>query len=110
MSRKHDFLKSEQNRDQHPERDQVGSPAHTAASAKGNVADFDKQEPHTGKVAKPQEDGQQGADANQPGPAHTGEPARPPDPGGRAAERDLSAKGRRRRRGPHAPGRRLTGS
>jgi hypothetical protein len=51
MTKKQDFLRSEQNRDKHPERDQVGSATRTVATAKGSVADVDRQEPHTGKVA-----------------------------------------------------------
>ncbi|MDB5941065.1 MAG: hypothetical protein JWQ13_631 [Ramlibacter sp.] len=50
MSRKQDFLRSEQSRDKHPERDQVGSPARTAAGTKGGEATVDGQQPHTGKV------------------------------------------------------------
>jgi hypothetical protein len=49
MSRKQDFIRNEQSRDKHPERDQVGSPK-TAAGAKGGQLDADRQQPHTGKV------------------------------------------------------------
>jgi hypothetical protein len=51
MSRKQDFLRSEQNRDKHPERQQVGSPASRTAATPPRGADADRQEPHTGKVA-----------------------------------------------------------
>ena len=47
MSKKQDFLRSEQSRDKHPEREQVGSPA--AAADAGVQADG--QAPHGGKVA-----------------------------------------------------------
>jgi len=47
MSKKQDFLRSEQSRDKHPEREQVGSPA-SADSAAGQE---DSQVPHGGKVA-----------------------------------------------------------
>ena len=51
MSRKQDFLRSEQNRDKHPERLQTGSAAKETLAARGEVENFDKQEPGTGKVA-----------------------------------------------------------
>lgn len=47
MSKKQDFLRSEQSRDAHPERDQVGSPA----AAAGASDQADSQAPHGGKVA-----------------------------------------------------------
>ena len=47
MSKKHDFLRSEQSRDKHPERDQVGGPA-AAADASGQA---EPQASHGGKVA-----------------------------------------------------------
>ena len=54
MTKKQAFLRSEQNRDKHPERDQVGSPAQAAAraaaAAQGTSA-ADAQAPHSGKVA-----------------------------------------------------------
>ena len=51
MSKKQDFLRSEQNRDKHPEKMMKGSAAEQTAraSAKGNPADH--QTPGTGKVA-----------------------------------------------------------
>jgi hypothetical protein len=52
MSKKQDFLRSEQNRDKHPEKMMKGSAAEQSASraqAKGNPADH--QVPGTGKVA-----------------------------------------------------------
>jgi hypothetical protein len=51
MSKKQDFIRSEQNRDKHPERLMKGSAADKAlhGQAKGNPADF--QTPRTGKVA-----------------------------------------------------------
>jgi hypothetical protein len=49
VSKKQDFLRDEQSRDKHPEREQVGSPAHQVASAKGSPDDA--QEPGAGKVA-----------------------------------------------------------
>jgi hypothetical protein len=51
MSKKHDFLRKEQSRDKHPERLQTGSAAKETLAAKGEVEDFDKQQPGTGKVA-----------------------------------------------------------
>ena len=51
MTKKQDFLRSEQSRDKHPERDQVGSPAKESASAKGDLGHADSQQPGTGKVA-----------------------------------------------------------
>lgn len=54
MSKKQDFLRSEQNRDKHPEKLMKGSAADKTlkaerAGAKGNPADF--QQPHTPKLA-----------------------------------------------------------
>ena len=51
MSKKQDFIRSEQNRDKHPDRLMKGSQAEQAAKgqARGNSADF--QTPHSGKVA-----------------------------------------------------------
>ncbi|CAA9440728.1 MAG: hypothetical protein AVDCRST_MAG51-3245 [uncultured Ramlibacter sp.] len=51
MSKKQDFLRSEQNRDKHPEKAQAGSATDKTlrAQAKGNPADH--QVPGTGKVA-----------------------------------------------------------
>jgi hypothetical protein len=51
MTKKHDFLKSEQNRDKHPERDQAGSPARRTLTMKGSANHPDKQQPGTGKLA-----------------------------------------------------------
>lgn len=53
MTKKQTFLRQEQSRDKHPERDQVGSPARTAAAeaAAHNTAEADAQAPHSGKVA-----------------------------------------------------------
>ena len=51
MSKKHDFLRSEQSRDKHPEKDQVGSPAQVQGAAAGALSDADKQAPHQGKLA-----------------------------------------------------------
>jgi len=50
MSKKQDFLRSEQNRDKHPEKMMKGSAAEQTAKAqaKGNPADF--QQPGTGKL------------------------------------------------------------
>ena len=50
MSKKQDFLRSEQNRDKHPEKIMKGSAAEQTANAqaKGNPTDF--QQPGTGKV------------------------------------------------------------
>lgn len=50
MSKKQRFLSSEQSRDKHPERQQVGQPG-VPAPAKDGPADVDRQEPGTGKVA-----------------------------------------------------------
>jgi hypothetical protein len=50
MSKKQKFLRSEQSRDKHPERLQVGSPA-TRALAKEAPMSPDRQEPGTGKLA-----------------------------------------------------------
>ena len=51
MSKKQDFIRSEQNRDKHPEKMMKGSAADktAGATAKGNPADH--QVPGTGKVA-----------------------------------------------------------
>jgi hypothetical protein len=55
MSKKRDFLKSEQNRDKHPERDQAGSASaeESRGAARANVGmnPADKQAPHSGKLA-----------------------------------------------------------
>lgn len=51
MSKKQDFLRSEQSRDKHPEGEQVGGATRETLAAKGDLADADKQQPHTGKVA-----------------------------------------------------------
>ena len=50
MSKKQDFLRSEQNRDKHPEKMMKGSAAEQTAKAqaKGDPADF--QQPGTGKL------------------------------------------------------------
>jgi hypothetical protein len=50
MSKKQQFLKSEQSRDKHPERQQAGSPAKHAA-AKESPVNPDQQAAGTGKVA-----------------------------------------------------------
>lgn len=47
MNKKQDFLRNEQSRDLHPERDQVGSPAHAARTA----PEDDSTASHGGKVA-----------------------------------------------------------
>lgn len=47
MSKKRDFLRSEQNRDKHPDRDWVGG----AAKADAGMNPADKQAPHSGKLA-----------------------------------------------------------
>ena len=51
MSKKQDFIRSEQSRDKHPEKMMKGSgtDASMRSQAKGNTADH--QVPHTGKVA-----------------------------------------------------------
>lgn len=51
MTKKHDFLKSEQSRDKHPERDQVGSPARRTLTVAGIAKHPDQQQPGTGKLA-----------------------------------------------------------
>ena len=51
MSKKLDFLRDEQSRKKHPERDQVGSPADAAKGASPAGAPLDQQTPRTGKVA-----------------------------------------------------------
>jgi len=51
MSKKQDFLRSEQNRDKHPERVQAGSAAAETIAAKGEAPNLDQQQPGTGKVA-----------------------------------------------------------
>lgn len=67
MSKKQDFIRSEQNRDRHPERLMKGSAAEQAlhGQAKGNPADF--QTPHTGKVANDhnRQGGQSSTQTNQ---------------------------------------------
>jgi len=50
MSKKHDFLKSQQNRDKHPESGAVGSAAALSANA-ATAADADEQVAHSGKLA-----------------------------------------------------------
>jgi hypothetical protein len=55
MSKKRDFLRSEQNRDKHPDRDWVGSAAsgELRGAAKGNAGmnPADRQAPRSGKLA-----------------------------------------------------------
>ncbi|MDQ0570575.1 hypothetical protein QFZ42_002409 [Variovorax paradoxus] len=53
MTKKQTFLRQEQSRDKHPERDQVGSPAKaaTAAGAARGTPEADAQTPHSGKLA-----------------------------------------------------------
>lgn len=55
MTKKRDFLRSEQNRDKHPERDWVGSASteELRGAAKANVQTNlqDRQAPHSGKLA-----------------------------------------------------------
>ena len=53
MTKKQTFLRQEQSRDKHPERDQVGSPARIAAveAAARHTAEADAQAPHSGKLA-----------------------------------------------------------
>lgn len=51
MNKKQDFLRAEQSRDKHPERDQVGSPQHAADARGGSASSPDAQTPSTGKVA-----------------------------------------------------------
>ena len=55
MSKKQDFLKSEQSRDKHPESNMVGSAASLTESASRksvkSVSAQDRQEPHTPKLA-----------------------------------------------------------
>lgn len=50
MSKKHDFLRDEQSRDLHPEREQVGSPAVVSDSSGTGRSEVDAQEPRQGKV------------------------------------------------------------
>jgi hypothetical protein len=52
MSKKQDFLRSEQSRSKHPERVQAGSPSDAATSGAGSdpSVSADAQEPHEGKV------------------------------------------------------------
>lgn len=51
MSRKHDFIQSEQNRDKHPESTHVGSKARQTMESKAEAGDDrDQQEPQTGKL------------------------------------------------------------
>ena len=73
MNKKQDFLKSEQSRDAHPERDQVGSPATKADAAPTGLAAKDLQEAHTGKVAN--DHNKQGNQA----PTQTNEARRTPE-------------------------------
>jgi hypothetical protein len=75
MSKKQDFLRSEQNRDKHPEKLMKGSAAEQAlhGQAKGEPADFDGQQGGTGKVAN---------DHNKSGaqePTQTNQPRRTPE-------------------------------
>lgn len=51
MTKKQTFLRHEQSRDKHPERDQVGSPAHVVSAGAHVPAASHAQGPHTGKVA-----------------------------------------------------------
>lgn len=55
MSRKHDFIRSQQNRDAHPESDMVGSAASVEETQRRrsvqNVSPQDRQEPQAGKYA-----------------------------------------------------------
>ena len=51
MTKKQNFLRSEQSRDKHPERDQVGSPVRTAAATARGTAEADLQAPRSGKIA-----------------------------------------------------------
>jgi hypothetical protein len=102
MSKKQNFLRSEQSRDAHPKRDQVGSPARKAEGARAGPAAKDLQEAHTGKVVNDHnKQGKKGADADQPGTAHLGELPRSPDHGSGSAEPGLRTQGRRRG-GAHA--------
>ncbi|WP_236589629.1 hypothetical protein [Ramlibacter aurantiacus] len=54
MSKKHDFLRSEQSRDKHPESEMVGSAASVEEEQRRtsvqNVSRQDRQEPHRGKI------------------------------------------------------------
>lgn len=54
MSKKQDFIQSEQSRDKHPDRMQVGSKARetleSKGKAEGDTEARDQQEPHTGKL------------------------------------------------------------
>lgn len=50
MTKKQDFIRSEQSRDKHPKRDQVGSPS-ASSGAVAMTGDRDAQEPGAGKVA-----------------------------------------------------------
>ncbi|MDB5826449.1 MAG: hypothetical protein JWQ73_669 [Variovorax sp.] len=50
MSKKQDFLRSEQSRDKHPERDQVGNPSGPPAGPDPAASAVSGQAPHTGKV------------------------------------------------------------
>lgn len=49
MTKKHDFLRDQQSREKHPEKDQVGSPVQLQAESGDDRPDA--QEPGTGKVA-----------------------------------------------------------
>lgn len=51
MTKKQDFLRSEQSRDKHPERAQAGSPLQTGSTNASAMSDADQQEPQQGKVA-----------------------------------------------------------
>lgn len=50
MSKKQDFLRDEQSRQKHPDKQQVGSPAELQASAERSAQRTDQQEPGTGKL------------------------------------------------------------
>lgn len=51
MTKKQNFLRNEQSRDKHPERDQVGSPMRSASATARGTAEADLQEPRSGKIA-----------------------------------------------------------
>jgi hypothetical protein len=55
MTKKHDFLRSEQSRDKHPESGMVGSASAVQEAQRRqsveNVSDQDRQEPHTPKYS-----------------------------------------------------------
>jgi hypothetical protein len=65
MSKKHDFLRSQQNRDKHPDSEMVGSAASVEEEQRRatvqNVSEQDRQEPNRGKV---------GNDHNKMGETH----------------------------------------